>query len=148
MRPGKNKPVKKTRALLPPRARRRIRNALSKRHKPKIVFYCMAGMESSNLGRKEFLKLLKSKKMENRFQVDYEGYMQQSPQHIRAALESADFVVPMLSGVGKKVFELMKNVKNKPIIIDAGFESISDQYERRNYEKVLQKILLERKKSK
>lgn len=117
-KPRKRRAAKPKPVLLPPRKRRRIRTAKARKHRPKIVFYCMAGMESSNLGRKEFLKLLKSRKIAHRFELDYEGYMQQSPQHIKRALEAADFVVPMMPGVGKKLVELMRNVKNKPLIID------------------------------
>ena len=118
----------------------------------KVVFFCVAGQESSLTGMKTFREILKEKGCEGRFALEYAGTREiasstmtkdVADENFRHRMEGIDFAVPMLKGFSEEVRKKLEAVGVKPMpeIIDVGFETIEDElYGKDKYLEILRRI--------
>ncbi|MBS3061029.1 MAG: hypothetical protein J4215_00435 [Candidatus Diapherotrites archaeon] len=122
----------------PPHARHK--HPLVRLRPTRVVFWCVAGQESSFLGKKTFDALLQKKGVHKRFKVDYEGFFGRTKPEIEKILQNADYVVPMFHFIAPLLRRSVRKLRKQPVVLDVGFDTIHDQYNRHKYEEVFRLI--------
>ncbi len=117
------------------------------RVRKKVLFVCPVGVESAHLGLEMFKEIAQRNPVNVILELDSTGWHTTSEKLepvMRRAFEKAvlnsDFIVPMLPSAREKVKEVVRKTKFKPLIIDVGFGGISEQYEEKKYEQILETI--------